>query len=177
MILLGIDPGANHLGMVVYDTTTQRVLWTAGDAQPEAWDSRLVEDYLRERKLAFITGRHFSLDAVIIERVKGQGRVVGGSTLQTAEWVGEIRRRCKDAGPRTLFVARYRYEVVRSLDCGGKGNKDALVKARLVEMHGCSTLRQAKGTPKNPGPLFGVANHAWAALAVAYSWALETGQV
>ena len=64
------------------------------------------------------------------------------------------------------MVAVYRREVLRALDVTGKGNRDSLVRQRLIEMHG-GERRAAMGTKKAPGPLYGVSSHAWAALAVA----------
>ena len=60
----------------------------------------------------------------------------------------------------------YRREILRVLDVTGKGNRDALVRQRLIEMHG-GTRQAAQGLKKSPGPLYGVSGHAWQALAVA----------
>ena len=48
---------------------------------------------------------------------------------------------------------------------GKKGNKDAMVRAALIELHG-GTRQVAIGTKQNPGPLHGVSSHAWQALGV-----------
>jgi len=60
----------------------------------------------------------------------------------------------------------YRRQVLRALDVTGRGNRDTLVRERLAEMHGGS-VKAAKGRKASPGPLYGIAGHAWQALAVA----------
>ena len=44
-------------------------------------------------------------------------------------------------------------------------DRDALVRQRMIEMHGGSRAL-AVGTRAQPGPLYGVTSHAWQALAV-----------
>ena len=68
----------------------------------------------------------------------------------------------------------YRREVLRGLDVTGKGNRDSLVRQRLIEMFG-GDRKTAQGTKKEPGPLYGVASHAWQALAVAVVAGMEAG--
>ena len=68
----------------------------------------------------------------------------------------------------------YRREVLRGLDVTGKGNRDSLVRQRLIEMFG-GDRASAVGTKAKPGPLYGVASHAWAALAVAVVAGMEAG--
>ncbi len=65
-------------------------------------------------------------------------------------------------------------EVLRGLDVTGKGNRDSLVRQRLIEIHG-GDRASAVGTKAKPGPLYGVASHAWAALAVAVVAGMEAG--
>ncbi len=68
----------------------------------------------------------------------------------------------------------YRREVLRGLDVTGKGNRDSLVRQRLIEIHG-GDRASAVGTKKQPGPLYGVSSHAWQALAVAVVAGMEAG--
>tara|TARA_R100000655_G_scaffold87428_2_gene127601 strand:- start:252 stop:728 length:477 start_codon:yes stop_codon:yes gene_type:complete len=150
MMILGIDPGPTHCGFVVYDSTARRV----------------IESHKQIEVVEAITGIDIysgRVDLVAIERVQSYG-IAGSSLLRTSETVGMLYQ-CSQA-LRLPTVLLYRREILRGLDALGKGNKDSLVRQRLIEMHG-GERRAAQGTKKAPGPLYGVASHAWAALAVA----------
>jgi len=159
VIILGIDPGPTHCGVVLYDTEARRV--------KQSYKNNTVADALRQ-----IEHRASArmIDLVAIERVQSYG-IAGASLLRTAE-VGGMLHRC--AGREGLEVAwLFRREVLRGLDVTGKGNRDSLVRQRLIEMHGGDRV-SAVGTKKKPGPLYGVASHAWAALAVAVVGGMES---
>lgn len=148
MNVLGIDPGPSACGVVVYDTTRQRVLESSKD--------ETVEDVVERIRAS-------SAGLVGIERVQSYG-IAGASLLRTSEVVGRLHQAALGAGLPVVLV--YRREVLRALDVTGKGNRDSLVRQRLLEIHG-GDRASAVGTKKAPGPLYGVAGHAWAALAVA----------
>ena len=154
MIIIGIDPGPKTCGVVVYDTEARHVI--------EAHKAMPVADAIES-----ICGVHsWAVDHVAIERVKA-GRFAGDDYLLTAEVVG----RCQQAAivARLPYTLHYRSEVLRYLDLlGSRGNRDALVRAELIAMHG-GTKQIACGTKKAPGPLFGVSSHAWQALGLAYA--------
>ena len=145
--VLGIDPGPERCGVVLYQGG--RVL-----ASEKAMDVSRVLRYLKDHPTAHHVG---------IERVQSYG-ISGASLLETAEVCGRLHQRSLDLGMITTL--HYRREVLRCLDVAGKGNRDSLVRQRLIEMHG-GHLKAAKGTKAAPGPLYGVAGHAWQALAVA----------
>lgn len=149
-LILGIDPGPTHCGFVLYDSTAQRVL----------------ESHKQLDIVEAITGIDIyagRVDLVAIEMVQSYG-IAGASLLQTARSVGRLEQAATGLRLPTRLV--YRREVLRALDVTGKGNRDSLVRQRLIEMHG-GERRAAMGTKKAPGPLYGVSSHAWAALAVA----------
>lgn len=158
-IIVGIDPGPEKCGLAVYDTGARRVL--------EAHKDLSVEDTLSA--LDIYAGR---AGLVGIERVQSYG-IAGSSLLRTSETVGRLWQ-CSQA-LRLPTVLLFRREVLRGLDVTGKGNRDSLVRERLIEMHG-GERRKAQGTKKQPGPLYGVASHAWAALAVAVVAGMEAGR-
>ncbi len=148
--VVGIDPGPTACGLAVY--RDGRVVHADKGAPVEA-----VLEYLRE------AGWGAEIAHVGIERVQSYG-ISGGSLLQTSEVVGRLQQRALDLGlPVSLH---YRREILRFLDVTGKGNRDSLVRLRLLELHG-GTREAAVGRKKTPGPLYGVAGHAWQALAVA----------
>jgi len=149
--MLGLDPGPSMVGVAVYDTTERRV--TSASTSSVAM------------VLAMLIGpSRLDVDGVAIERVQSYG-ISGGSLLRTSEVVGRLWQAAIDGlGIPPALI--YRREVLRCLDVTGKGNRDSLVRARLIEMHGGTRLA-ACGRKATPGPLWGVASHAWSALAVA----------
>ena len=158
MIVLGIDPGPTHCGFCAYDNLAGKII--------EAHKALSVVETLTA--LDIYAGR---AALVAVERVQSYG-IAGSSLLRTSETVGRLWQ-CSEA-LRLPTVLLYRREVLRGLDVTGKGNRDALVRERLIEMHG-GERRKAQGTKKDPGPLYGVASHAWQALAVAVVAGMEAG--
>ena len=159
MIVLGIDPGPEACGVAVYNNTARKIV-EAHKALPVLEALFLLDVY---------TGR---ADLVAIERVQSYG-ISGSSLLRTSEVVGRLWQ-CSEA-LRLPTVLLYRREVLRGLDVTGKGNRDALVRERLIEMHG-GERRKAQGTKKEPGPLYGVSSHAWQALGLAVVAGMEAGR-
>ena len=152
MRILGIDPGPERCGVVVYCTTERRCIFAQVlDTEP-----------LLCRRLKSLVVLH-KVELVGIERVQSYG-IAGGSLLRTSEVVGRLWQSAIALKVAMRLV--YRREVLSALDVSGKGSRDALVRARLLEMHG-GTRSAACGKKASPGPLYGVASHSWAALAVA----------
>ena len=158
MIVLGIDPGPTHCGFCVYDNRAPRVI-EAHKALPIVETLTALDIYAGRAAL------------VAIERVQSYG-IAGSSLLRTSEIVGRVWQ-CSEA-LRLPTVLLYRREVLRGLDVTGKGNRDSLVRQRLIEIHG-GDRASAVGTKAKPGPLYGVASHAWQALAVAVVAGMEAG--
>ena len=158
MIVLGIDPGPTNCGAVLYDTEARRVIGS--------WKDLTVDAAIGAVESLKDTHR---VELVAIERVQSYG-IAGASLLRTAEVGGTLYQCASREGLDVVWL--YRREVLRGLDVTGKGNRDSLVRQRLIEMHG-GDRSSAVGTKKAPGPLYGVASHAWAALAVAVVAGLE----
>jgi len=154
MRILAIDPGPKTCGVVLYDTAEARVL--------DADKARTVEDVLAQITRMAASGA--SIDLVACERVQSYG-ISGAHLLQTAEIFGRVWDRAHWHG--LPFAPLYRREVLRELDLlGARGNRDAAVRERMIEMHG-GTKRAAVGVKASPGPLYGVSSHAWQALGLA----------
>lgn len=152
--LLAIDPGPTMSGVVWYDPSA-RVVLDSNRAMPNA-DLR---DGLRRRR--------WVSTLVLVERVQSYG-IAGGDLLRTSEEVGRIGEAA--SGADYLVVLMPRRHVLRALDVSGKGSRDVLVRQRCIASHG-GTKAAAVGTKAEPGPLHGVAGHAWQALGVALAWA------
>lgn len=159
MRVLGIDPGPTTSGLVVYDTEARRVLVAASAATLDEVHHRLQ---VLEGEAPYGEG------VVVIERVQSYG-IPGNDLLRTSEVVGRLWQMAA-ALPREVTLL-YRREVCAALDVTG-GSKDALVRARMLEMHG-GTRAAAVGTKAKPGPLYGVSGHAWQALGLVVAWTLR----
>lgn len=149
MIVFGIDPGPESCGVAFYDTEARRTEVSRSDMP--------VETVLEEIRSPA------AVDLVAIERVQSYG-IAGSTLLRTSEIVGRLWQQATSCRLPVLLL--YRREILRVLDVTGKGNRDALVRQRLIETHG-GTRQAAQGLKKSPGPLYGVSGHAWQALAVA----------
>lgn len=90
---------------------------------------------------------------VAIEWVECFGMAVGREVFETVFAIGQFSARCN---PRLIP----RRDVKMHLCCSMQA-KDKNIRQALIDRFG------PVGTKKNPGPLFGISKHRWAALAVA----------
>jgi len=155
--VVGIDPGPDVCGVAIYDTDHRKCVWVRNKRTV----GKALDDIAREGSLQSIR-----LTGIAIERVQSYG-ISGADLLRTAEVVGRLQQRAIDYALDCALI--YRREVLAALDVTGKGNRDSLIRQRLIEMHGGSR-RAAVGLKKEPGPLYGVSGHAWQALAVAITY-------
>jgi hypothetical protein len=81
---------------------------------------------------------------------------VGQEVFRTVFQIGRMQQQL---GPVRLIPRR---DVKLTL-CGSARAKDTNIRQALIDAIG------EVGTKKNPGPLYGVAGHYWAALGVAYT--------
>ena len=152
MRVLGVDPGPERSGVVVYCTDDRRCIY-----------AKVIEtEELLSRRFHSLAVLHM-VSVAAIERVQSYG-IAGGSLLRTSEVVGRLWELALRDGLAVHLL--YRREVLSALDVSGKGNRDSLVRARLIEMHG-GTRAAACGRKSSRGPLYGVSSHAWSALACA----------
>ena len=156
MTILAIDPGSETHGLVFVD----------GGEVVNALNGATMDAALSSIN-AVANGYPDTL--VAIERVQSFGKT-NADLIRTSENVGRLQQRALDCGLRVVLL--YRREVLAALDVTGKGNRDALVGQRLIEMNG-GTRKVAYGTKKAPGPLYGVTGHAVQALAVAVAAGLR----
>jgi hypothetical protein len=93
---------------------------------------------------------------VAIEWIESYGMAVGQEVFRTVFQIGRMQQQ--------LGVVRLipRRDVKLTL-CGSARAKDTNIRQALIDAIG------EVGTKKNPGPLYGVSGHYWAALGVAYT--------
>lgn len=145
MRVLAIDPGTSQSAYVLWDGATLHHKGILPNADLRA--------LLVSRDL-------MPYDLVAIEMVACYGMAVGREVFETCVWIGRFT---ENAAAPIRYV--YRKDVKLHL-CGLPRAKDGNIRQALIDKHG------APGTRKQPGKLFGVSSHLWAALAVA-DYALE----
>lgn len=141
LAILAVDPGPTQSGVVRFDG--ERVMFSG--VLPNEDVLKIVADD--------------NGDMLAIEKIVSYGNVVNNDTFDTCEWIGRFQQAwaCPD---EVVKVKRLQVKQVLGL----KGSaKDKDVNAALLVAVG------PKGTKSAPGPTYGVASHAWAALGVAYA--------
>jgi hypothetical protein len=143
MRVLAIDPGPKESGVVLWDTF-EGLLYS--DVPPNI----VVRDNIIKNDMR---GQELRWDAMAIENIRGYGIVAGDDTFDTCIWIGRF-----DPWGSAMLIPRK--EIKRHL-CGNTTTNDKYVRQALIDRIG------PQGTKKNPGPLYGISGHMWAALAVA----------
>ena len=141
-MILAIDPGPERSAYVV---------WSDGRVVESAWidnfDVRVrVSYYAREQQ------------RIAIEMIASYGMAVGASVFNTCVEIGRMVEVAKAHGVDAELIFR---KDVKLHVCGSPRAKDANIRQALMDSYG------PVGTKKQPGPLYGVKSHVWAALAVA----------
>lgn len=112
---------------------------------------------------------------LVVEMIAPYGKPVGREVFETCTWIGRYLEAWQGVG-RLLE----RKEVKRALGLRAGGSKaatDADVRRTLIARW-CRKVDPAVGEPERlvigskraPGPLFGIVDDQWAALAVAVAW-------
>jgi hypothetical protein len=143
-MILSIDPGPKVSGLVTYR------------------DGKVTAAAVFPNEDALYMVQSVQADHFAYEMIASYGASVGAETFQTCVWIGRfvqawLSRLNKDD---STVIPVFRMDVKKHLLHSHSGN-DAAVRAALIARFG------EVGTRKNPGPLFGVKSHAWAALGVA----------
>ena len=174
MIVLGIDPGPETHGAVLYDSEARRVLWSSKAATPEQlceWFH--VHDGLHDVSVLLSKALNFDRPAtVVIERPAAMGMIgvgMAGHMLDTAWAAGRLAQVALGADCPTHTMTRR--EVLRNLGVlSGKGSSDSRVRAACIADHETPGGPPAVGRKATPGPLYGVSSHAWQALGLVLAW-------
>jgi len=157
VIVLGIDPGPETHGAVLYDSDARRVLWSSKAAATEAISESLIDH---------------APDDVVIERPAAMGALgvgIVGHMLDTAWSAGELAQMVRADAIDVHTMTRR--EVLRNLGVlSGKGSSDSRVRAACIADHETPGGPPAVGRKATPGPLYGVSSHAWQALGLVLAW-------
>lgn len=104
------------------------------------------------------------VDYIVQEDFISQGMSVSTVNLKMMKWMGKF-----DVNDQWLYLAN---SAIRWHLCNDRRAKDTNIRQAIMDRYG-STRHDAIGTKKHPGPLYGVTDHVWSALAVGMTY-LET---
>jgi hypothetical protein len=137
--ILAIDPGTTESGWCLFE------------------DGRVTQSGIRTNEdiVADLDFDRICADELAIEMIASYGMPVGREVFETCVWIGRFIQ-----ASHWDFRLIYRRDVKMYL-CNSAKAKDANVRQALIDKLG------SVGTKKQPGPLYGVKSHAWAAVAVA----------
>lgn len=155
-VIMGIDPGPEVHGVVIYDATARRVLWSR-KASP-TWE-------------AIAVAVEHNVGRVVIERPAAMGTIgpgIVGHMLDTAWEAGRLSSMLTGQGDVHTITRR---EVLRHLGVlSGTGSADSRVRRACIADHESPGGPPAVGRKATPGPLYGVSSHAWQALGAVLAW-------
>jgi hypothetical protein len=149
--ILALDPGTTQTGWVEY----------GGDGGVIESGVMANEDVLVMLQRAHGPDYH----CLAIEMIASYGMAVGREVFETCVWIGRFQQAWHDPTQVRLV---YRRDVKLHL-CASPRAKDPNIRQALLDKFpstGGGKTPQI-GTKGQPGPLYGVTSHAWAALAVA----------
>lgn len=147
MNILAIDPGTTQSGYCIYD------------------GARVIESGVLSNAEMLVRVQQWPALRLAIEMIASYGMAVGREVFETCVWIGRFQQAWRS--PEAIVLV-YRKDVKMHL-CGSPRAKDANIRQALIDMFPATGGGKTPqiGTKAQPGPLFGVSSHAWAALAVA----------
>ena len=164
-IVIAIDPGPVQSAFVAWDG---REIIDKG-----IYDNWLLLRYLDDNNID--KNFNFYPNYWVIEKITSCGMPVGEDVFETVFWIGVF---CKTIGSLEIDNKRFWYckripriDVKMNL-CHNSRAKDTNIVTALTDRF--DPLREygkyGKGTKKNPGPLFGLHDDEWQALALAITY-------
>lgn len=155
-VVTGIDPGPSMTAYALYDGTAV------------CGHGKVANADLREQ---IIQQGFFGSSAVVFEKVTSFGMPVGSEVFETVFWTGRFFEAIHGHVQEGAVVARLsRIDVKRHM-CNDVRAKDANIRQAVIERFTAGgNPKEARGTKKAPGPLYGIKSDCWSALAVAITW-------
>lgn len=160
-MILAIDPGNERSAAVVLNDESRPVeFWI----EPNQEVLRRVKALSSIWPMRHVPNQPVHLQPVhlAIEMIASYGMPVGAEVFDTCVWIGRFVQAW--SAPYTLV---YRRDVKMFL-CGNNAAKDSNIRQALIDRYGGK--ERAIGKKKAPGPLYGIHEDVWAALAVGVTW-------
>ena len=145
-MILGIDPGSEVSGFAVLDGDRLRESGIVPNMTllelVKVWDGELA-----------------------IEMIASYGMAVGKDIFDTCVFIGRLQQAYEKPHECKML---FRRDIKKHI-CDNGQAKDANIRRALMDMWPATGGGKVPviGTKDNPGPLYGVTEHMWAALAVA----------
>lgn len=140
--VIGIDPGYNQSAFVVWDPVAKSIL------EKGIFIHVKMLEWLRSQVSAYL---------LAVEMFQSYGMPVGKEVLQSCVWLGKYQEAWESKDRPTLQVLRTQ---IKGHHCNSVKAKDSHIRQVLIDKYG------PIGTLKLPGPLYGVHDDEWQALAV-----------
>jgi len=150
MIVLGLDPGPTHSGLLGWDG--ERIL------SVRLLPNADVVEHLRRLSIEGLNHDH-----LVIEKIESFGMAVGAETFETVWWSGRFAE-----AYGIDHVGRLGRKAIKLHLCGSNRATDSNIRMAILDRFGGKDA--AMGRKAAPGPLYHVKSHLWAALAVALTW-------
>ncbi len=152
MIILAIDPGSRQSAWLVYNTLSK-----------EIDDFGITENYELKTRL-----KKFYCSLLVIEMIASYGMPVGADIFETCTWIGRFEEAFGTSNSKRV----YRMDVKMHL-CKNSRAKDSNVRQAIIDRYeptGGGAIPQI-GIKAKQGPLYGVTEDVWSALAIAITFA------
>ena len=162
---ISIDPGTEVSAVLFFDPGDGSVVLPNEHTLTDTGKERrgIVENSevlkLLDKNVQTPEGTWVRPSLLVIEMIASYGMPVGREVFETCVHIGRFIERF--GRPHKMI---YRMDVKSGL-CHSAKASDANVHAVLMDLYGPG--KQAVGTKKNPGPLYGIVKDLWSALAVA----------
>ncbi len=153
-MILAIDPGPEESQLLEWDGQRVRGNWHLPNA-----DARSVV-------AGFCDNQPFGSCSICVEMIASYGMPVGREVFQTCIEIGRIVEMCAARNQGCRLMPRLEAKLHL---CHSARAKDANIRQALIDRFGGKDA--AIGRKASPGPLYGVSSHAWAALALAITFA------
>lgn len=168
-LVLSIDPGSVRSGWLVLRDGIPAVVATTPDDYPVGvWGIAENVDLVESLRVGGLPNGLLSVpDVVVIEFMSPRGMPTSREEMEALWWAGRFAEAAYPAPAERLT----RDAIKRHL-CGRTAKVgDANVRAALIDRFGgIEGKDRAIGRKAKPGPLYGIANDVWSALAVAVAW-------
>lgn len=148
-MILAIDPGNTQSGWCLFD------------------GARVFDSGVADNDLLLPSITCMKADTLAIEMIASYGMAVGREVFETCVWIGRFYQKWKmQTDSKPILV--YRKDVKLHL-CGTTKAKDTNIRQAIIDLFPATGGGKTPqiGTKKQPGPLYGISSHSWAALAVA----------
>lgn len=150
--LVAIDPGPEESAFVVFVDGAPRSFGKKPNLELLLPLARLAETNIEAM--------------LVLEMIASYGMPVGAPVFQTCVWIGRFVQVWQSHGAPYSLITRQ--EVKLEL-CGNRAAKGANLRQALIDRFG-PDKRKAIGVKASPGPLYGVKDDVWSALAVGCAW-------